>query len=71
MDQVRLAGVQNVSIAGKISLGNRLSISIFGGFIAFGIFLTIYVIILPGDKAFDTSKDSSLVDFVRLKKMNP
>ena len=53
----------------RINLGNRLTISAFGGVsIAFVIFLTIYVIILPSDKTFDAVKDSSLVDFVRLRK---
>ena len=53
----------------KINLDNRLSVSVVGGFsIAFAIFLTIYIIILPSDKTFDSVKDSSLVDFVRLRK---
>ena len=57
------------SLLNRINLENRLTVSIVGGFsIAFAIFLTIYVIILPSDKNFDTSKDSSLVDFVRLRK---
>ena len=57
------------SLLNRINLENRLTVSIIGGFsIAFIIFLTIYVIILPSDKNFDTAKDSSLVDFVRLRK---
>ena len=57
------------SLLNRINLENRLTVSIVGGFsIAFAIFLTIYVIILPSDKNFDTAKDSSLVDFVRLRK---
>ena len=56
------------SLLNRINLENRLTVSIIGGFsIAFIIFLTIYVIILPSDKNFDTAKDSSLVDFVRLR----
>ena len=57
------------SLLNKINLQNRLTVSVVGGFsIAFAIFLTIYVIILPSDKTFDATKDSSLVDFVRLRK---
>ena len=57
------------SLLNRINFENRLTVSIVGGFsIAFAIFLTIYVIILPSDKNFDTAKDSSLVDFVRLRK---
>ena len=57
------------SLLNRINLENRLTVSIVGGFsIAFAIFLTIYIIILPSDKNFDTAKDSSLVDFVRLRK---
>ena len=57
------------SLLSKINLDNRLTVSVVGGFsIAFAIFLTIYIIILPSDKTFDSVKDSSLVDFVRLRK---
>ena len=57
------------SLLNRINFENRLTVSIVGGFsIAFAIFLTIYIIILPSDKNFDTAKDSSLVDFVRLRK---
>ena len=46
------------SLLSKINLDNRLTVSVVGGFsIAFAIFLTIYIIILPSDKTFDSVKD--------------
>ena len=46
------------SLLNRINLENRLTVSVVGGFsIAFAIFLTIYVIILPSDKNFDTAID--------------
>ena len=46
------------SLLNRINFENRLTVSIVGGFsIAFAIFLTIYIIILPSDKNFDTAKD--------------
>jgi protein TonB len=57
------------SLLRKIDLKNKKTIAILGGlFSTFFIFLIIYVIILPSGKAFNSVKDSSVVDFVRLRK---
>ena len=57
------------SLLKKIDLKNKNSLAIAGGFLStFFIFLVIYIIILPSGKGFDSVKDSSMVDFVRLKK---
>ncbi len=57
------------SLLKKIDLKNKNSLAIAGGFLStFFIFLVIYIIILTSGKGFDSVKDSSMVDFVRLKK---
>ena len=57
------------SLLKKIDLKNKNSLAIAGGFLStFFIFLVIYIIILPSGKGFNSVKDSSMVDFVRLKK---
>ena len=57
------------SLLSKIDLKNKKTASLFGGFLSsFLIFLLIYIIILPGGKGFESVKDSSVVDFVRLRK---
>ena len=57
------------SLLRKIDLKNKKTISIFGGvFSTFFIFLIIYIIILPSGVGFNSVKDSSVVDFVRLRK---
>ena len=57
------------SLLKKIDLKNKNQLALVGGlFSTFFIFLVIYIIILPSGKGFDSVKDSSMVDFVRLKK---
>ena len=57
------------SLLKKIDFKNKNQLAIVGGFLStFLIFLIIYVIILPSGKGFDSVNDSSMVDFVRLKK---
>jgi len=57
------------SLLSKIDLKNKKSASIVGGIASsFLIFLLIYIIILPGGNSFESIKDTSMVDFVRLRK---
>ena len=57
------------SLLSKIDLKNKKTASLLGGFLSsFLIFLLIYIIILPSGKGFESVKDSSVVDFVRLRK---
>ena len=57
------------SLLKRIDLKNKNQLAAIGGILStFFIFLVIYIIILPSGKGFDSVKDSSMVDFVRLKK---